>query len=91
VHFPEEGRGPEGDQAHRLEPAGAGGLHMEAVLRQSADVGEDGELVAPRMNRDLVAVMLGDDHMLSKLFAEDPQVAQVIDPLLEFSDEAGGE
>ncbi len=92
MHFPEEGRGLQGDQPHRLQPTGPGCFQMEAVFRQFPNIRKDGKLITPGMNGEFVVpIILGDEGMLGELFPEDPQVATVIDPLLEFPDETGGE
>ncbi len=91
MHLPEEGRGLHGDQAHRFQPARPGCFEMKAVFRQLPDIRKDGKLVAPGMDRELIAaVMLGDDCMAGELFPEDLDVTHVIDPLLKLSDKTGG-
>ena len=65
---------------------------MQIAAGFPTDGGIDGELVAAGVDRDfVVAVSLGDLGVDFELTVEFSQVADVVDSLLEFTDEAGSQ
>ncbi len=85
---PEERRVGGGDDAQRLQPACAGGLHVEAVAAVAAKEREDSELIASRVDPELVTKAVRDLCVDCHLALQALPVADVIDSLLELAGEA---
>ena len=92
MHFSVKGGRLFGNETHGLEPARSGCFQVEPFSGQLAHRGKDGELVTSGMDGDLIsAVILCDHGMLIELVPEFFEIADVVNSLLKFSDESGGQ
>ena len=57
-------------------------------MRVLSDGGEDGELVRARVDAELIAEMVGNRRVYRKVAFKGRKLANVVDALLELSDEA---